>query len=120
MTIASTRFNIAVARATQNSMVVQMMEVMLRRLDLVRTVAVRELNDISLSTQTLRNSLLAIQSGDAQQIDAATSERIGLLESAWEQASRRRPDHRAPRPPAKPPTRKSVTQPSEKRPENSA
>ena len=38
MTMASTRFNIAVARATQNTMIVQMMEVILRRLELVRTL----------------------------------------------------------------------------------
>lgn len=86
MTIASTRFNIAVARATQNSMIVQMMEVMLRRMDMVRNVAVRELKDISLSTQSLRNSLLAIKSGQPEKIDAATAERIGLLEAAWAQA----------------------------------
>lgn len=87
MTMASTRFNIAVARATQNSMVVQMMEVMLRRMELVRTLAVRELPDIAMSTKTLSDSLLAIESGDPAQIDAATATRIGLLESAWEQAA---------------------------------
>ena len=86
MTMASTRFNIAVARATQNTMILQMMEVMLRRLELVRTLAVRELSDIALSTRTLHDSLLAIESGDPDQIDAATLARIGLLETAWEQA----------------------------------
>lgn len=90
MTIASTRFNIAVARATQNSMIVQMMEVMLRRLDVVRTVAVRELSDSSVSTQTLRNSLQAIQSGLPDQIDAATQQRISMLESAWAQSEGKR------------------------------
>ena len=87
MTMASTRFNIAVARATQNTMIVQMMEVMLRRLELVRTLAVRELRDIALSTRTLHDSLLAIESGDPDQIDSATLARIGLLETAWEQAA---------------------------------
>ena len=89
MTIASTRFNIAVARATQNSMIVQMMEVMLRRLDEVRTVAVLELSDISVSTKALHNSLLAIESGEPAQIDAATSQRISLLEAAWARATRK-------------------------------
>jgi len=86
MTMASTRFNIAVARATQNTMIVQMMEVMLRRLELVRTLAVRELSDIALSTRALHDSLLAIESGDPDQIDADTQARIGLLETAWQQA----------------------------------
>lgn len=90
MTIASTRFNIAVARATQNSMIVRMMEVMLRRMDVVRTMAVRQLGDASQSTETLRNSLLAIESGLPAQIDAATSQRIDLLESAWEKSSGKR------------------------------
>lgn len=90
MTIASTRFNIAVARATQNSMVVQMMEVMLRRMELVRTLALRALPDIRQSTQTLRASLQAIESGDPAQIDAATTARIDLLEAAWEKAAGKR------------------------------
>ena len=90
MTVASTRFNIAVARATQNSVIVQMMEVLLRRMDPVRKLALRELPDVTLSTRTLANSLAAIESGDPDLIDKATSERIGLLESAWERATGRR------------------------------
>ncbi len=100
MTLASTRFNIAVARSTQNVMVVQMMEVMLRHVEMVRMLAIRELTDVSRSTQSLRSSLLAIESGEPHQIDAATAERIGLLESAWELAVgkrlRRRPVLQAP------------------------
>jgi hypothetical protein len=38
----------------------------------------------------LRDSLLAIESGDPAQIDAATTARIGLLESAWELAAGKR------------------------------
>lgn len=95
MTIASTRFNLAVARATQNSVVVQMMEILLRRMEQVRMLAVRELADITLSTRTLASSLAAIESGDPEEIDRATIERIGLLEAAWERATgqrlRRRP-----------------------------
>ena len=90
MTVASTRFNIAVARATQNSVIVQMMEVLLRRMDPVRKLALRELPDVTLSTRTLANSLAAIESGDPELIDKATSERIGLLENAWERATGRR------------------------------
>ena len=87
MTVASTRFNIAVARATQNSVIVQMMEVMMRRMEVVRVMAVRELPDIALSTQTLSKSLRAIESGDPAQIDRATTERIEILEAAWQQVS---------------------------------
>jgi GntR family transcriptional regulator, transcriptional repressor for pyruvate dehydrogenase complex len=90
MTIASTRFNLAVARATQNSVVVQMMEILLRRMEPVRMLALRELEDVTLSTRTLANSLAAIESGEPELIDRATSERIGLLESAWERATGRR------------------------------
>ena len=95
MTIASTRFNIAVARATQNSVIVQMMDVLLRRMEPVRMHALSQLADITLSTQTLANSLAAIESGDPDLIDRATIERISLLEAAWESATgkrlRRRP-----------------------------
>lgn len=90
MTIASTRFNLAVARATQNSVIVQMMDILLRRMEPVRMLALRELSDITLSTRTLASSLAAIESGEPELIDRATSERIGLLESAWERATGRR------------------------------
>jgi GntR family transcriptional repressor for pyruvate dehydrogenase complex len=90
MTLASTRFNIAVARATQNNLIVQMMELMLRRMEPVRTLALHALPDISQSTQSLRASLQAIESGDPAQIDAATKGRIDLLESAWEKAAGKR------------------------------
>jgi len=94
MTVASTRFNIAVARATQNSIIVQMMEVMMRRMELVRMLAVRALPNISLSTQTLANSLRAIESGDTVQIDRATAERIEVLEMAWKLVSGKTPRRR--------------------------
>lgn len=90
MTIASTRFNIAVARATQNSVIVQMMELLLRRMEPVRMHALSELEDVHVSTRTLANSLAAIESGDPELIDQATYERIGLLEAAWERATGRR------------------------------
>ena len=95
MTIASTRFTIAVARATQNSIFVQVMELLLRRMESVRMLALAQLDDVSVSTKTLAASLEAIESGDPDLIDKATFERIGLLEAAWERATgrklRRRP-----------------------------
>lgn len=94
MTVASTRFNIAVARATQNSIIVQMMEVMMRRMELVRTLAVRALPDIALSTQTLKKSLEAIESRDPERIDHATAERIEILEAAWQRVSGKPARHR--------------------------
>ncbi len=95
MTLASTRFNIAVARATQNPMLEKMMDVMLRRIEMVRLLALRELPDISVSTQTLASSLTAIESGDPQQIDQATADRISILEAAWERATNKRLRRRA-------------------------
>lgn len=90
MTIASTRFNIAVARATQNSVLVQVMEILLRRTEPVRMRALAELDDITISTRTLADSLAAIESGDPELIDKATLDRIGLLASSWERATGRR------------------------------
>lgn len=98
MTIASTRFNIAVARATQNSVMVQIMELILRRMEPVRMLALRELADISVSTRTLANTLAAIESGDPEAIDKATLDRIGLLEAAWERATGRKLRRRSPAP----------------------
>ncbi|MDE2396599.1 MAG: FadR family transcriptional regulator [Burkholderiales bacterium] len=95
MTLASTRFNMAIARATHNAVILKMMEIMLRRMEPVRLAAVRHLADPAISTRTLVNSLAAIESGDPQLIDRATAERIGQLEAAWENAIgkplRRRP-----------------------------
>lgn len=65
ITLASTRFNIAVARASQNSMVVQMMELLLRRMEPVRMRALAELEDVTLSTRTLAECLAAIESGES-------------------------------------------------------
>lgn len=87
MTIASTRFNIAVARATQNSVVVKMMEVLLRRMDAVRMAAIRGLDDITESARSLRESQQAIESGERARIEAATAARIDLLEQAWRRVS---------------------------------
>lgn len=87
MTIASTRFNIAVARATQNSVVVKMMEVLLRRMDAVRMAAIRGLDDITESARSLQESQLAIESGERARIEAATAARIDLLEQAWRRVS---------------------------------
>jgi hypothetical protein len=67
-----------------------MMEILLRRMEPVRMLALSELTDITLSTQTLANSLAAIESGEPDLIDKATLERIGLLEAAWERATGRR------------------------------
>lgn len=95
MTLASTRFNIAMARATQNAMMVQIMELLLRRMEPVRLRALAELDDITLSTRTLADSLVAIESGDPDSIERATFSRIALLEQSWERATgkrlRRRP-----------------------------
>ncbi|MES2533964.1 MAG: GntR family transcriptional regulator [Pseudomonadota bacterium] len=124
MTIASTRFNIAVARATQNSVIVQMMEILLRRMEPVRMHALAELQDISVSTRTLAASLEAIESGDPDLIDKATLDRIGLLEGAWEHATGRRLRRRprlvagtaaAPSPVAAPETAPRVRAPAPKR-----
>ena len=95
LTIASTQFNLAVARATQNTVIVQMMEVLIRRMEPVRMQALRELDDVRVSTETLATTLKAIESGDAEAIDRAVGERIGLLQAAWERSTgrklRRRP-----------------------------
>jgi GntR family transcriptional regulator, transcriptional repressor for pyruvate dehydrogenase complex len=95
MTLASTRFNIAMARATQNAMMVQIMELLLRRMEPVRLRALAELDDVAVSTRTLADSLVAIESGDPDSIERATFARIALLEQSWERATgkrlRRRP-----------------------------
>lgn len=116
MTVASTRFNIAVARATQNSIIVQMMEVMMRRMELVRTLAVLALPDIATSTRTLAKSLEAIESGDPARIDAATAERIEILEAAWQRVSQKPPRRRLLSPP---PARARRAPPSGQRRETS-
>jgi hypothetical protein len=76
-------------------MMVQIMELLLRRMEPVRLRALAELDDVTLSTRTLADSLAAIESGDPDNIDRATFGRIALLEQSWERATgkrlRRRP-----------------------------
>ncbi len=125
MTLASTRFNIAMARATQNPMMVQIMELLLRRMEPVRMRALADLDDVRGSTNTLAESLAAIESGEPEFIDRATFSRIALLEQSWERATgkrlRRRPLLRlvaegiAMAPPAPPPPTRDKSTPGKKR-----
>lgn len=95
VTLASTRFNIAMARATQNPMMVQIMALLLERMEPVRLRALAELPDVMMSPHTLADCLAAIESGNPEAIDRATLGRISLLEQSWERATgkrlRRRP-----------------------------
>lgn len=95
VTLASTRFTIAMARATQNPMMVQIMALLLERMEPVRLRALAELPDPTLSPRTLADCLAAIESGNPEQIDRATLGRISLLEQSWERSTgkrlRRRP-----------------------------
>ena len=60
---------------------IKLMEVLLRRMDAVRMAAIRGLDDITESARSLRESQLAIESGDTSRIEAATAARIDLLEA---------------------------------------
>jgi GntR family transcriptional repressor for pyruvate dehydrogenase complex len=78
------RFHLAIARATGNSTVVDLMRTLLRRLDIARDMAIHEPPTVEWSLDIHRQTVDAIRGGDAAQIDAVMDEHLAELERAWE------------------------------------
>lgn len=83
------RFHLAMARATRNSTVVELMRVLLRRLEIARDMAVRGDHDSEWAIAIHERTLAAIMSGDHDGIEAAMDEHMSYLEKIWEKESGR-------------------------------
>ncbi|WP_354701062.1 HTH-type transcriptional regulator LutR [Paraconexibacter sp. AEG42_29] len=78
------RFHLAVARATGNSTLVDLMRTLLRRLDIARDMAIHSPPSVEWSLDIHRQTVDAIRGGDPAAIDAVMDEHLAELERAWE------------------------------------
>ncbi|MHB1345245.1 MAG: FadR/GntR family transcriptional regulator [Thermoleophilia bacterium] len=96
------RFHMAVARATKNSMVVELMRALFKRLELVRDMAMHAPDEAGRAIDIHERTLAAICGGDPDAIDEAMDEHLAYLERLWELETnrarlRRVPDFLLPR-----------------------
>jgi GntR family transcriptional regulator, transcriptional repressor for pyruvate dehydrogenase complex len=89
------RFHLAMARATGNPMLLDMLRMVLKRLAIVRDMSPRTSDEWDMEVAIHVRTLEALQSREPPAIDEAMDEHLSYLETAWEQATGRR----VPRPP---------------------
>jgi GntR family transcriptional repressor for pyruvate dehydrogenase complex len=78
------RFHLAIARATKNTTLVQLMRSLFRRLEIVRDMAMHEPGEAGKAIAIHERTLAAIRSGDGDLIDAAMDEHLAYLERLWD------------------------------------
>lgn len=96
------RFHLAVARATKNSTVVELMRTLFKRLELVRDMAMHAPEETGRAIDIHERTLAAICSGVPDAIEEAMDEHLAYLERLWEEETsrvrlRRIPDFLLPR-----------------------
>lgn len=79
------RFHLIVARTTRNTTVVQLMRVLLERLEIARDMTPRALHDAALEVAIHERTLRAIMSGDGK-----GSTRRSSTSPTWSGSARRR------------------------------
>ncbi|CDZ42495.1 GntR family transcriptional regulator [Neorhizobium galegae] len=88
--IASMRFDLALAQATRNSLVLELMELLLQWVEPMRRGTLHTRADLSLSLELIEIMLQAVESGDLLRIADITERRLGILENALEEQTGRR------------------------------
>jgi GntR family transcriptional repressor for pyruvate dehydrogenase complex len=88
--IATMRFDLALARATRNGLVVRLMELLLHWVEPLRPKTLRTRGDLALSLELVERMIEAIEKGDPVKIAEITEQRLGILEKALEEQSGRR------------------------------
>jgi len=83
------RFHLMIARATRNTTIVQLMRVLLARLEIARDMTPRAPHDAALEVAIHERTLLAIISGDSDRIEEAMDEHLSYLERIWEEETGR-------------------------------
>jgi GntR family transcriptional repressor for pyruvate dehydrogenase complex len=77
------RFHLTLARATGNATLVELMTLLLDRLEVARDAAARDARDPEHALGVHERTLEAIRSRDPAQIEAAMDEHLSLLEGLW-------------------------------------
>lgn len=88
--IATMRFDLALAQATRNSLVVHLMDLLLQWVEPMRHATLHTRDDLVLSLELVETMMQAIEAGDPERISAITERRLGILETALEQQTGRR------------------------------
>jgi GntR family transcriptional repressor for pyruvate dehydrogenase complex len=83
------RFHLMMARATRNTTIVQLMRVLLERLEIARDMTPRAPHDAAVEVAIHERTLLAIMSGDSDRIEEAMDEHLSYLERIWEEETGR-------------------------------
>jgi len=83
------RFHLMIARATRNTTIVQLMHVLLERLEIARDMTPRAPHDAELEVAIHERTLLAIISGGTERIEDAMDEHLSYLERIWEEETGR-------------------------------
>lgn len=83
------QFHLAMARATGNSTIVALMRSLVRRLEIVRDMAVHEATVADWVIDIHERTLAAIRDGDPELIYRVMDEHLGQLERVWQRESGR-------------------------------
>lgn len=83
------RFHTTIARATQNETVVELMRLLLRRLEVARQRALRTHDDPEEAIDIHVRTLKAIMSADPQAVEVAMDEHLSFLETRWQEETGR-------------------------------
>lgn len=83
-------FHIAIAQATHNQTIVEVISTLMRHLDIARDVVTMDETDEARATIEIHErTLAAIASRDPRRIEATMDEHLRMMESAWEHATGR-------------------------------
>jgi GntR family transcriptional repressor for pyruvate dehydrogenase complex len=83
--IASMRFDLAMARATRNGLVLRLMDMLLRWVEPLRLKTLQTRRSLALAVSVIAESLTALESGDQSRIAEVIDKRLRVLEEALEQ-----------------------------------
>jgi GntR family transcriptional regulator, transcriptional repressor for pyruvate dehydrogenase complex len=88
--IATMRFDLALARATRNGLVVRLMDLLLHWVEPLRYKTLHTRADLALALDLVERMMEAIENGDPAKIADITEQRLIILERALEEQSGRR------------------------------
>ncbi len=96
VSLASLRFDLAMAQATRNQLLLRMTKMLLTWLAPLRLLALRDAADMETAMRQLEETLAAIESGADRAVETVMNMRMQVLERIWEEVSgrpvrRRRP-----------------------------
>jgi len=88
--IATMRFDLALAQATRNGLVLHLMELLLRWVEPMRHDTLHVYADLTLSLDLVETMMQTIESADPERISEITERRLGILEQALEKKTGRK------------------------------